>query len=66
MTHATSPVPRLVARTQEISDPGPLLDLLPADEPMTWLRRGEGLIAWGVAAECRTVGESRFSDASTW
>jgi menaquinone-specific isochorismate synthase len=59
-------VPRLVARTQEISDPGPLLDLLPPDEPMTWLRRGEGLIAWGVAAECRTRGEDRFSNASTW
>jgi len=59
-------VPRLVARTQEISDPGPLLDLLPADAPMTWLRRGEGIITWGVAAECRTRGEERFSDASTW
>jgi len=59
-------VPRLVARTQEISDPGALLDLLPADEPMTWLRRGEGIVAWGVAAECRTRGEERFSSASTW
>jgi len=66
VSHATSPVPRLVARTQEISDPGPLLDLLPADAPMTWLRRGEGIITWGVAAECRTRGEERFSDASTW
>ena len=33
---------------------------------MTWLRRGEGFVAWGVAAECRTDGESRFEDASTW
>ncbi|MFL6172890.1 MAG: isochorismate synthase MenF [Marmoricola sp.] len=66
MSHTISPVPRLVARTQEISDPGPLLDLLPADEPMTWLRRGEGVVAWGVAAECRTGGEDRFSGASTW
>ncbi|MFL6154487.1 MAG: isochorismate synthase, partial [Marmoricola sp.] len=66
MSHTISPVPRLVARTQEISDPGPLLDLLPADEPMTWLRRGEGVVAWGVAAECRTGGEDRFSSASTW
>ena len=66
MSQAISSVPRLVARTQEISDPGPLLDLLPTDEPMTWLRRGEGIITWGVAAEYRTSGESRFSDASTW
>ena len=66
MTYATSSLPRLVARTQEISDPGPLLDLLPPGEPMTWLRRGEGIITWGVAAECRTNGESRFEDASDW
>ncbi|MFL6023309.1 MAG: isochorismate synthase MenF [Marmoricola sp.] len=66
MTQATSSLPRLVARTQEISDPGPLVDLLPVESPMTWLRRGEGVITWGVAAECRTRGENRFSDASTW
>ncbi len=59
-------MPRLVARTVEVADPGPLLDLLPSDRPMTWLRRGEGIITWGVAAECHTSGESRFEDASTW
>ncbi len=59
-------VPRLVARTVEVGDPGPLLDLLPTDQPMTWLRRGEGIVTWGVAAECRTTGEGRFENASTW
>ncbi|HEX4190762.1 MAG TPA: isochorismate synthase, partial [Marmoricola sp.] len=66
MTSSTATVPRLVARTVEVPDPGPLLDLLPPGEPMTWLRRGEGIVAWGTAAACRTNGEDRFSDASTW
>jgi menaquinone-specific isochorismate synthase len=33
---------------------------------MAWLRRGEGMVAWGVAAECRTSGADRFTDAATW
>jgi menaquinone-specific isochorismate synthase len=55
-----------VARTVEITDPGALLELLPTDQPMAWLRRGEGIVAWGVAAVCRTHGETRFEDASAW
>ncbi|MDN5896034.1 MAG: isochorismate synthase [Nocardioides sp.] len=43
-----------------------LLDLLPTDDPVTWLRRDEGLIGWGVAAEIRTSGPTRFSDAAKW
>ena len=66
MTSAPPSVPRLVARTVEIADPGPLLELLPADQPMAWLRRGEGIVAWGIAAVCRTEGETRFEDASAW
>jgi len=55
-----------VARTVEITDPGALLELLPADQPMAWMRRGEGIVAWGTAAVCRTHGETRFEDASAW
>ena len=43
-----------------------LLDLLPTDAPVSWLRRGEGLVGWGVAAEVRTSGPDRFADADTW
>jgi menaquinone-specific isochorismate synthase len=43
-----------------------LLDLLPADNPVSWLRRGDGLVGWGVAAEVRTSGSTRFSDAVKW
>jgi menaquinone-specific isochorismate synthase len=64
------PVPRLVARTVEVAAaddlPANLLDLLPADSPMAWLRRGQGLVAWGVAARCTSSGVDRFADAVDW
>ncbi len=43
-----------------------LVELLPTDHPVTWLRRGEGLVGWGVAAEVRTSGATRFADAGKW
>ncbi len=43
-----------------------LVELLPTDAPVTWLRRGEGLVGWGVAAEIRTDGATRFADAGKW
>ena len=57
---------RLVARSIEVSDPGPLLDLLPEDAPTAWLRRGEGIVGWGVAASVRTSGPDRFDAAVDW
>jgi menaquinone-specific isochorismate synthase len=57
---------RLVVRTVEIADPGSLLDLLPDPAPFAWLRRGEGLVGWGVAAERRTTGADRFLHAADW
>ncbi|MDQ6642722.1 MAG: isochorismate synthase [Actinomycetota bacterium] len=57
---------RLVARTVEIADPGSLLELLPDASPFAWLRRGEGLVGWGVAAERRTTGADRFVHAADW
>ncbi|MGN6161330.1 MAG: isochorismate synthase, partial [Marmoricola sp.] len=59
-------IPRLVARTIEIEDPGPLLDLLTEDAPMTWIRRGEGFVTLGVSATFSSAGKSRFEDASSW
>ncbi len=43
-----------------------LLDLVPADRPVSWLRRGDGLVGWGVAAQVRTTGHTRFADAAKW
>ena len=51
------------ARAAEVAS---LLDLVPADHPVSWLRNGDGLVGWGVAARVRTSGATRFSDADKW
>jgi menaquinone-specific isochorismate synthase len=58
----------LTARTVrlDLGEATRLLDLVPADRPVTWLRRGDGLVGWGVAAEVRTYGATRFADAAKW
>ncbi len=62
-SHEASP---LVVRTVAVHDPGPLLALLPSGDPLTWLRRGEGLVGWGQAAVLRTAGADRFEEARSW
>ncbi|MCL8023807.1 isochorismate synthase [Nocardioides bruguierae] len=63
-----APAPRLVARTVAVEPEAvaDLLGLLPAEQPVTWLRRGEGLVGWGQAAVVRTTGAHRFADADSW
>ena len=58
----------LTVRTSrlDLAEATRLLDLVPADRPVTWLRRGDGLVGWGVAAEVRTHGATRFADADKW
>ncbi|MDQ3308279.1 MAG: chorismate-binding protein, partial [Actinomycetota bacterium] len=56
----------LVARTVVIEDPGPLLSLLPADAPLAWVHRDDGLVAWGEVARCTPSGPNRFIDAERW
>lgn len=43
-----------------------LLALLPTDESAAWVRRGEGLIGWGVAARLQVRGDERFSRTQRW
>ncbi|HET7534148.1 MAG TPA: isochorismate synthase [Nocardioidaceae bacterium] len=62
-SHEAAP---LVVRTVPIEDPGPLLALLPPGDSVAWLRRGEGLVGWGVAAVIRTSGTDRFARARDW
>ena len=50
---ATAP---LVTRTVRVADPGPLLALLPRDNSLAWVRRGEGLVGWGQALRLRFAG----------
>jgi len=58
----------LVVRTVSLNaaDLGALVDVLPSDHPVAWVRRGEGLVGWGVAARLNTAGATRFSDADKW
>ena len=44
----------------------PLLELLPDAKPLSWVRRGEGLVGWGVHAETTVSGKNRFRDARNW
>jgi menaquinone-specific isochorismate synthase len=60
------PTTPIVVRTAPLADPGPLLDLLPDTDPVAWVRRGEGLVGWGVAAAVRTSGPDRFAQAHRW
>ena len=63
---ATPASPGLSVRTTEIDDDDPLLALLPDEDGVAWLRRDEGLVGYGVAAEIRPRGLTRFSDADKW
>jgi menaquinone-specific isochorismate synthase len=45
------------------ADPGDLLSLLPPDAPLAWVRRGDGLVAWGEALRFEVGGAGRFADA---
>jgi len=56
----------LVARTVEVRDVGDLLALLPSADlrdALTWVRRGDGLVAFGEVARIETTGADRFADA---
>ncbi|GAA3152571.1 chorismate-binding protein [Planomonospora alba] len=54
----------LVVRTTPVADPGDLLTRLPAAAPYAWIRRGEGLVAWGEAVRVDVPpGPRRFERA---
>ena len=46
----------LVVRTERVELPAPLLDLLPAEHPLAWVRGGDGLVGWGEAARLEVTG----------
>ena len=52
--------------TTRIGEHLPLLDLLPAHAPLSWVRNGEGLVGWGVHATTKVSGRNRFEDARDW
>ncbi|WP_028050152.1 isochorismate synthase MenF [Cellulomonas sp. URHD0024] len=65
------PVPHpLVVRTVALDDlagrraASDLLDLLPSTgTPLAWVRRGDGLVAWGETLRVQVTGPDRFAEA---
>lgn len=45
------------------ADPSDLLDLLPSDAPLAWVRRGDGIVAWGETLRVEVTGADRFARA---
>ena len=71
--HLIAAPARLVVRTTPLdlpsadADPAALLDFLPAESSLSWVRRGDGLVAWGEVARIETAGDAQFSRAeSAW
>lgn len=56
----------MLVTTRPIADPHELLARLPLSEPVAWVRDGEGLIGWGVAARLEVRGDERFSRTQRW
>jgi menaquinone-specific isochorismate synthase len=44
----------------------PLLDRLPAEGALSWVRRGEGLVGWGEAARLEVRGPDALARAAQW
>ncbi len=66
-----APVPRIVSRTIPIDPLNPsvtaLIDLLPAQAPLAWVRRGDGIVGWGEIARFEATGSERFTQlAAAW
>jgi menaquinone-specific isochorismate synthase len=56
----------VTVRSEKITDPGPLLDLLPEPSAVAWIRGGDGFVGWGQAARVEFVGPHRFERADAW
>jgi len=55
--------PPLRVRSVEVEDLGPLEALLPPEGATAWIRRGEGMVAWGEAARHKPTS---IADAEEW
>ncbi len=67
MTPARSLATReLQVCTLPVDDPGPLLDLLPAETAVAWVKGGEGLVGWGEAARVELSGPDQQGQARDW
>lgn len=44
----------------------PLLQLLPHDDLVSWVRGGDGLVGWGEYASIKVNGKNRFNEVREW
>jgi len=62
-----APLPTgLGVRTRLVDDPGHLIDLLPDENGLSWVRGSDGLVGWGEVARFSAVGPDRFAEADRW
>jgi menaquinone-specific isochorismate synthase len=69
VTAAALTSPDAAARTVttvRTGDPGALLPHLPAEGGLSWVRRGDGLVAWGEAARLEVSGPRALAEAAAW
>ena len=69
VTAAALTSPAAAARTVTTvrsDDAGALLDLLPAEGALSWVRRGEGLVGRGEAARLEVTGPHALAEAADW
>lgn len=58
--------PQLRVVTEPLTEPVDLLRVLPDEPVMSWVRGGDGLVAWGEVARVEVTGQERFSRAHRW
>jgi menaquinone-specific isochorismate synthase len=58
--------PSFAFHTVSADLPAHLLDLAPSPDAMTWLRRRDGIVAWGEVARAHIEGPDRFERAAAW
>ncbi|HEV8025179.1 MAG TPA: isochorismate synthase [Candidatus Nanopelagicales bacterium] len=58
--------PSVIATTRPIPPIEDLLGCLPQVGGLCWMRHGEGLVGWGIAAKLQVRGVERFSRAQRW
>lgn len=52
--------------TARLGEHLPLIELIPTSQALSWVRRGEGLVGWGVHAQTTVTGPNRFKQARDW
>ncbi|MBA3339782.1 MAG: isochorismate synthase, partial [Geodermatophilaceae bacterium] len=63
---APRPVEAHRLRTRVIDNPERLIDLVPRDQAVAWVKDDQGLVGWGELARLEVKGPDTFAQASRW